>query len=501
MQSYFEKNKTLLASRGFLNTELSSQLSPDIEIKPTRQEEVTIKLGNLLIHSTYDPVREAKQFADRLPKGKSICLYGYGLGYHLPFLLEQMGSDRILLVIELNPDLLSAAMILRDQQEVLQHKNFRLITGHNEKQIANEIRQNLSRLNEDSVADFEVVFHSPSFQVLPSRFPSIANALEILLMERRFPAVLGNIENSNLVKNRDIIHSSDGINSLKDKYTGHPAILISAGPSLDGLHPYLNWLAQRTLLTCVDTTFPLLERKNITPDFVFTLDPQEGSFRYFAAHLQSPAPLIFTPTAQTRILHHYEGKKIVVFKDGHRLYQGEKDLAEEKGSTQSGGSVSCLGLDCLIQMGCDPIILIGQDCAFPNNRFYFRNSELEKELIEKLSSNVTLAQSHQQKTKETKSIQILCNDGLEKWTNQTMYSYLRGIEQIAEVNSNRTIYNLCSHGAHIDHLKSLESVTELIRLLQSSEPITQSIMKLPDSILRWFPILLVISIFVIFYER
>ncbi len=330
MHSYFEKNNALLASRGFLNTELSSQLSPDIEIKPTRQEEITIKLGKLLIHSAYDPVREAKQFADRLPRGKSVCLYGYGLGYHLPPLLEQMGADQILLVIELNPDLLSAAMILRDQQEVLQHKNFRLITGGNEKQVAHEIRQNLSVLNEDSVANFEVIFHSPSFQVIPSRFPTLTNALEILLMERRFPAVLGDIENSNLVNNRDIIHSSEGINSLKDKFIDQPAILISAGPSLDGLHPYFDWLAQRTLVTCVDTTFPLLAQKNITPDFVFTLDPQENSFRYFAAHLKNPAPLIYTPTAQTRILHHYEGKKIVVFKDGHRLYQGEKDLAIEK---------------------------------------------------------------------------------------------------------------------------------------------------------------------------
>ena len=475
MHNYFEKNKAHLAKRGFLKSELTSQLAPDIEIKTTRQEEITIKCDNLLIHSAYDPIREAKQFADRLPKGKSICLYGYGLGYHLSPLLEQMGPDQILLVIELNPSLLSAAMILRDQQEILQHKNFRLITGDNEKQVANEIRQNLSPLNQDSVADFEVVFHSPSFQVLPSRFPKLANALEILLMERRFPTVLGDIESSNLVKNRDIIHSSDGINSLKDKYTDRPAILISAGPSLDGLHPYFNWLAQRTLLACVDTTFPLLARKNITPDFVFTLDPQEKSFRFFAANLQSPVPLIYTPTAQTRILHNYEGKKIVVFKDGHRLYQGEKNLAEVKGTTKSGGSVSCLGLDCLIQMGCNPIILIGQDCAFSNNRFYFRDSELEVELLENLNANTTLAQSHQKKTKENKSISVLCNDGLEKWTNQTMYSYLRGIEQIAQVNPDRTIYNLCSHGVQMDHVNSLESVTELIQLLQSNKtPITQT---------------------------
>ena len=48
--------------------------------------------------------------------------------------------------------------------------------------------------------------------------------------------------------------------------------------------------------------------------------------------------------------------------------------------------------------------------------------------------------------------------------NQTMYSYLRGIEQIAQMNPDRTIYNLSSHGACMDHVNTLESITELIHL-------------------------------------
>ena len=111
---------------------------------------------------------------------------------------------------------------------------------------------------------------------------------------------------------------------------------------------------------------------------------------------------------------------------------------------------------------------IGQDYAFSNERFYFRHSELEAELLEKLNHNSTLAQSHQQKTKENKAIQILCNDGVEKWTNQTMYSYQRGIEQIAQINPDKNIFNLCSHGAKIDHIHSLESVSELIHLLKET---------------------------------
>jgi hypothetical protein len=48
-----------------------------------------------------------------------------------------------------------------------------------------------------------------------------------------------------------------------------------------------------------------------------------------------------------------------------------------------------------------------------------------------------------------------------------MYSYLRAIEEIVEVNPKTKIYNLCSHGAKIHNTVSLGSANELARYLIS----------------------------------
>jgi hypothetical protein len=67
--------------------------------------------------------------------------------------------------------------------------------------------------------------------------------------------------------------------------------------------------------------------------------------------------------------------------------------------------------------------------------------------------------------RENKTINVETTDGREVVTNQAMYSYLRAIEELAAANPETTIYNLCSHGAQIDHVISLGSVNELIKVL------------------------------------
>ena len=103
---------------------------------------------------------------------------------------------------------------------------------------------------------------------------------------------------------------------------------------------------------------------------MFSLDPQEDSFQYFRDYLESSAKLIFTPSANTKVVHYYKGEKFVVFKKTSSQFKEEESIINSKGSTQSGGSVSCLALDVLIQFGCNPIFLTGQDLSFPCNRIY-----------------------------------------------------------------------------------------------------------------------------------
>ncbi|MFQ5450743.1 MAG: motility associated factor glycosyltransferase family protein [Nitrospinaceae bacterium] len=470
MNQLFEKNIRAFQSRTPVAGDLASTLSDHLTVRTARSGDVTLQYNRILIHSAYDPVKEGRGFAKKVRPGSRICLYGFGLGYHVGPILDRLGPDGFLLVIELNPDLLSAAMILKDQTAILGHSRFHLIFGRDEMQVSREISRYMERLTDAPDSPLEVLFHSPSFQCLPPEFPSLANALEILLMERRFPAVLGDLEELNLAFNREIAAKSPGINSLKGIHRSQPGVLVSAGPSLDDVLPHLRRIAKYALVGCVDTALPILTREGLVPQYIFSLDPQEESFRYFIGNLDVPAKLIFTPTANTKILHCYRGEKFVVFKESPSPGPAPLSQAREKGTTASGGSVACLGLDCLIQLGCNPIILAGQDCAYTGQRNYSSHSDNNRLLLDGVQHGKTLGKAHLEKARLKKQIGVEGTFGTQVLTDQSMYSYKRTLEQIACIHPQSKIYNLCSHGAEIEHLLPLGSVNELQRILENARP-------------------------------
>ena len=467
MNNFFNQNTAALKSHTDSRDILSPSLPTTITSKTTVKGDITVQYNNILIHSGYDPVKEGKDFAKNIRPGSMVFLYGFGLGYHIEALLNRIGDQGILLTLELNPDILSAAMILKDQTRLLKHPRFKLIFGEKEEGVAPAVVKYMENFNLCPESARKVLFHNPSFQCIPDSFPRIANALEILQIERRFPAVLGGLEETNYRLNREIILRTPGINSLRNTFLGKPGVLISAGPSLDDALPYLQTIRHKILLASVDTTFPILSREGIIPDYVFSLDPQEESFNYFTEGLDLPTRLVFTPTANSRIVHSFRGEKFVVFKENHSPTQGDEATMVEKGTTRSGGSVSCLGLDCLIQFGCEPIILIGQDCAFSGNRSYSGYSQTNEKLMDKIDQKQSLSTSHVEKNRGKKQIRVECADGKEVFTSQVMYSYLRTLEQLAKAHPNTRMYNLCSHGALIENIQTLGSISELITLLEN----------------------------------
>ncbi|MEK9629542.1 MAG: 6-hydroxymethylpterin diphosphokinase MptE-like protein, partial [Nitrospinota bacterium] len=401
---FFEKNLALLKIHASGPIDLSDEMPDKIILFDSNSGQPTAQYENILLHSKYDPEKEGRDFSQKIQPGSKICLYGFGLGYHLAPLLEKIGPDGFLLVIELNQDILTAAMRIKDHTPLFQNPNFKFIFGVEEAQVSHQISREMENLSESNPEKIEILFHSPSFKCFPQKFPSLKNALEILLMERRFPAVFGNLENTNYSLNEEKIKKSRGINSLSNTHSGRPGIVISAGPSLDTVLPYLKYLKDRFLITCVDTAFPVLLRNRIQPEYVFSLDPQSESALYFADYKRGSTKLIFTTTANHTVLENFPGECFVVYKEAHSPSQS--DEAEEKGITQAGGSVSCLGLDVLIQLGCNPIFLIGQDCALTGNRYYSKHTRFNQLLVARVNGAQPLDKLHQGKFNEKNPVKI-----------------------------------------------------------------------------------------------
>ena len=460
---FFERNIKSLKTSVSPSQDIPETLSEKISVLKASSGQPTLRFENILLHSIYDPEKEARRFAEKLQVGARVCLYGFGLGYHLDAILDKIGPDGYLLAIELNPDILTAALTLRDQTGIFEDRRFHLIYGPDEAEVSREISHEMERITGDHADQLEVFFHAPSFKCIPSTFPSLTNALEVLLLERRFPAMFGNLEKANYSLNREIVTSSPGINVLKNSQKGRPGVLVSAGPSLDLILPYLHRMQKEFLIACVDTAFPILLKNNIQPNYVFYLDPQIDSARHFVDYPAGKTSLVFTPTANHNVLKIFSGERYVVYKEGRRLSKDSESAMKEKGTTRAGGSVACLALDMLIHVGCDPIFLIGQDCAFSGNRYYSSQSQFNNQLQSKIIRTTPLGKLHHDKALEKKQLAVQCTQGNPLVTDQVMYSYLRTLEHIIKANPGTRVFNLYSHGAEIEHAPVLGSANEIKR--------------------------------------
>jgi|TARA_B110000467_G_scaffold161870_1_gene183841 hypothetical protein len=458
---FFEKNLALLKDHVSWPVNIHSELSKKITVLDANSGKPTAQHENILLHSKYDPEKEGVDFAKNITPGSRVCLYGFGLGYHLQPLLEKMGPDGFLLVIELNPDILAAALKIKDHTQLFQNNRFKLIFGVDESKVSDEISRKMQHISEEDSDKLEILFHTPSFKCIPDNFTALKNALEILLMERRFPAMFRDLEQGNVSRNEEKVKKSPGINSLKNVHSGRPGLMVSAGPSLDTVLPYLKHLQDNFVLTCVDTAFPVLLKNGIHPEYVFSLDPQYESAFHFAGYTKGSTKLIFTPTANHNVLKNFYGDCFVIYKEGHAL--GQHEEIEKKGVTQAGGSVACLGVDALIQFGCDPIFLIGQDCALTGDRYYSKHSRFNQQLFSQIAGSAQLNWLHQKKFQKKKPVKIKNTYGNDMLTDQLMYSYLRNLEEISMQNKNTRIYNLCSQGAAIEGVDPLYSISELKR--------------------------------------
>jgi hypothetical protein len=462
LENYFlEKNLAQLKDHISWSESIHNELSEKITFLDANSGQTTAQHENILLHSKYDPEKEGMDFAKNIPLGSRVCLYGFGLGYHLEPLLGKIGPDGFLIVIELNLDILTAALKVKDHTQLFKSNRFKLISGVNESKVSDEISREMKHISKESSNKLEILFHAPSFKCIPDNFPALKNALEILLMERRFPAIFGDLEQANVSRNEDKAKKSPGINSLKNVHLGRPGLMVGAGPSLDNVLPYLRYLQDIFVLTCVDTAFPALLKNGIHPEYVFSLDPQYESAFHFAEYTNGSTKLVFTPTANHNVLKKFPGDCFVVYKEGHTLFQHEE--IEKKGITQAGGSVSCLCVDALIQFGCNPIFLIGQDCALTGNRYYSKHSRFNQQLFPHISGSAQLNKLHGEKFQKKKPVKVKNTYGNEILTDQLMYSYLRNLEEISMQYKNTRIYNLCSQGAAIEGIEPLYSISELKR--------------------------------------
>src|SRR5512145_3078123 len=112
----------------------------------------------------------------------------------------------------------------------------------------------------------------------------------------------------NFVKNLLKAARAPGIAKFAGKFSGIPAVIVSAGPSLDkNIHELRGW-EQNALILSTDTALKPLLAAGIEPHFVLTGDPSPVNYRHIQGAQAPHSFLVAEATAYPAVFGEFEGR-------------------------------------------------------------------------------------------------------------------------------------------------------------------------------------------------
>jgi hypothetical protein len=416
------------------------------------------------LHSRYDPEAEAKRFVAAVPVEEKYCFVvsGMGLGHQVRALLDRLTGDRFIIVAEPSTAMIATALTCVDLHEAIAARKLIILTDDDKQRLHDRLKD-LSAL---LMLGAQFVRHAPSMRAGQAGHAAITRAISDFVTYTRMTLTTlvanARITCRNIAMNLPTYVSTPPIQLLKNRFAGDPAVIISAGPSLRGSLDGLRGLKGRAVLCAVQTTLRPLLQHGIVPDFVTSLDYHEMSRKFFDEIGDvSEVHLVAEPKATWHVVDHYPGPISLLDNHWARLVVGDELGARD--GLKAGATVAHLALYLAVYMGCDPIIFVGQDLAYPGHVYYVPGVEIHRAWRGELNRFCTMEMKEWERIVRTRPILRrvggVLGDAL--YTDELLFTYLEQFEaDIAAIP--RRVINTSEGGAMIRGTEpmSLEAAAE-----------------------------------------
>ncbi|MBC9784453.1 motility associated factor glycosyltransferase family protein [Heliobacterium chlorum] len=340
----------------------------------------------IFLHSQYDSSREAEDWAaeklrgyDKEKQGKvdHIFLMGIGLGYHLLDLCRQKDTEGLIIAFESRIEYFVYSLSINDWTSIIESNKVKLLFGSPAKDYPKTIGDWLDIYHLESVrlVDYTPVkkWDEPFYQEIAKEILAVIKRLATQLHTILF---FSDYWVENVLRNLPHAFNAPGAGNLFGKFEGIPAIVVAAGPSLSKVLPELQKWKAHAILIAVDTAMRPLLQAGIEPDFVVAIDGSKLNHRHFEG-VQCKAPLIFDFTTYWEISDSYIGPRMINFTRGIYKPLFPPDLFE-RNVIESGPSVAHVSYHFARQMGCNPVIFVGQDLCYVDGFTHAEGTALRK---------------------------------------------------------------------------------------------------------------------------
>jgi hypothetical protein len=169
-----------------------------------------------------------------------------------------------------------------------------------------------------------------------------------------------------MLLNLEVIASTPGLNQLFGEFAGRPGVVVATGPSLDKNYHLLREIQDRAIIIACDASLKFLLRNGIRPHLVASLERVPESVPFFDGldpESVRETVLVTVPVVVPEVYAAYAGPMAILYRPVLQFAW----LQNEKGTLTTGHSSANMAFKILDAMGCNPIVLVGQDLAYADD--------------------------------------------------------------------------------------------------------------------------------------
>jgi len=336
------------------------------------------------IHSSYNPDEQARYVAEYAlsEKPDMVFLFGLGLGYEFMEMLK-INNDIRYFIVEPDTEIFKVALQKMDINLLFSDNNIYFIQDDQYGHIINFFS---SLIEHDKTVKIKFVT-LPSYQVLHKELLMVLYEYMKKLMNTFAVNFYTNLQYhrqwvQNYIANLKYLYSSCPVKKLSDAFKGVPAIVVAAGPSLAYNLTHLKNITNQAIVAAVGTGISILEKNQIKAHLAGAVDGtalEENLFKNLAVNKNTP--LFYSNNVYYKVPSLLTGNNFLMNVNEIDCFIHRK-LEWEYYEIYSAASIANVMLYNLSRLGCNPIILLGQDLCFSREKTYAEGAEDVKGSIE-----------------------------------------------------------------------------------------------------------------------
>lgn len=448
----FERNLLLLDKKHFAPTLPTLDLealaeTPPAELTLGQESQLVLRLsdvnGSYLMNSKYNPTGEANAILSETSIDEDtnvVVVFGFGNGALLRELMTRENISKIkIVVIEPSLDIFAWTLGHEDFSDVLSHDSMNVVAVSEVEVAAGSLMPFLSLL---TLKNWAPVIPPPVARSLSGFLKAFVRRLDELVTAQKLgfatTADTSDLFMTNAFMNSKYAAASPGIIHLRQIWKGKPAVLVSAGPSLEKQLGTLKQYENKVLIVAVGAALRTLRNAGIEPHIVVTVDPFNVMYDHFKGLKSEGAWLLSDMAGNHDIIKNFSEKMIF----GHSTPQMEhlfRHLIDDRGLMVSGGSVANSAFSAAVIMGASPIVFIGQDLAFTGGASHAQGN------VKRFEIDDEIVKTEPQKYKKVRGYY-----GDEVITESKMNSYRIWFERMIPTVKDSKVINATEGGADIE---------------------------------------------------